>query len=184
MTKTKNNNLRKSDDKPDKALKVIGDEINLKSEDGVVKVEISLKNRQKATGFKTDATDYVLNATLSAIGQMLSAKEIEEIGEQLILTMSELAPIDGFEGVLISQMLTAYDQAMKCFRKADVNINSSKIYDRYMNHGVKLMRLYAQQLEALDKHRRKGKQKMIVEHVHVHEGGQAIVGNVNQGENV
>jgi hypothetical protein len=36
-------------------------------------------------------------------------------------------------------------------------------------------------LEALDKHRRGGNQKMTVEHVHVHEGGQAIVGNVNQG---
>ena len=32
-------------------------------------------------------------------------------------------------------------------------------------------------------HRRwgKGQQKMTVEHVHVHEGGQAIVGNVQQG---
>jgi len=33
-------------------------------------------------------------------------------------------------------------------------------------------------LEALNRHRGKGQQKVTVEHVHVHEGGQAMVGNV------
>jgi len=36
-------------------------------------------------------------------------------------------------------------------------------------------------LEALNKHRGKGQQKVTVEHVHVHQGGQAIVGHVAQG---
>jgi hypothetical protein len=36
-------------------------------------------------------------------------------------------------------------------------------------------------LEALNRHRGKGQQKVTVEHVHVHEGGQAIVGNVEGG---
>jgi hypothetical protein len=33
-------------------------------------------------------------------------------------------------------------------------------------------------LDALNRHRGKGAQKVTVEHVHVHEGGQAIVGNI------
>jgi hypothetical protein len=33
-------------------------------------------------------------------------------------------------------------------------------------------------LDALNRHRGKGQQKVTVEHVHVHEGGQAIVGTV------
>jgi hypothetical protein len=37
---------------------------------------------------------------------------------------------------------------------------------------------YSTLLEALNRHRGKGSQKVAVEHVHVHEGGQAIVGNV------
>ena len=36
-------------------------------------------------------------------------------------------------------------------------------------------------MEALDKHRGKGSQKITVEHVNVHAGGQAIVGNVKAG---
>src|SRR3974390_2166250 len=37
---------------------------------------------------------------------------------------------------------------------------------------------YSTLLETLNRPRGKGQQKVVVEHVHVHEGGQAIVGNV------
>jgi hypothetical protein len=39
-------------------------------------------------------------------------------------------------------------------------------------------RTYAMLLEALNRHRGKGQQKVTIEHVHVHEGGQAVVGVV------
>jgi len=42
----------------------------------------------------------------------------------------------------------------------------------------KLSRTYSALVETLNRHRGKGQQKMTVEHVHVYEGGQAIVGNV------
>jgi hypothetical protein len=50
-----------------------------------------------------------------------------------------------------------------------------------LNQANKLSRTYATLLEALNRHRGKGQQKVTVEHVHVHEGGQAIVGNVTPG---
>jgi hypothetical protein len=42
----------------------------------------------------------------------------------------------------------------------------------------KLCRTYAVLLDALNRHRGKGQQKVTVEHVHVHSGGQAVVGIV------
>jgi hypothetical protein len=42
----------------------------------------------------------------------------------------------------------------------------------------KLSRTYATLVEALNRHRGKGQQKVTVEHVHVHAGGQAVVGVV------
>jgi hypothetical protein len=45
-------------------------------------------------------------------------------------------------------------------------------------HAGKLSRTFATLLEALNRHRGKGQQKMMVEHVHVHSGGQAVVGMV------
>jgi hypothetical protein len=43
---------------------------------------------------------------------------------------------------------------------------------------MRLNRTFTAQVEALASLRRGGKQKMTVEHVHVHPGGQAIVSNV------
>jgi len=45
---------------------------------------------------------------------------------------------------------------------------------------TKLMRTFASLVESLSRYRGKGEQKMIIEHVHVHRGGQAIVGPVTQ----
>jgi hypothetical protein len=42
------------------------------------------------------------------------------------------------------------------------------------------MRTYTLQVEALARKRRKGEQTVNVKHVHVHAGGQAVVGNVTQ----
>ena len=47
------------------------------------------------------------------------------------------------------------------------------------NLAVKLLRTFTMQLEALQRYRGKGQQKVTVEHVHVNAGGQAIVGTVH-----
>lgn len=50
--------------------------------------------------------------------------------------------------------------------------------DVNLKHAEKLMAVYTKQIEALNKHRGKGQQKITVKHVNVEAGGQAIVGNV------
>jgi hypothetical protein len=45
----------------------------------------------------------------------------------------------------------------------------------------KLTRTSVQLVSAINSHRGKGEQKMTVEHVHIHRGGQAIVGQVGAG---
>jgi diadenosine tetraphosphate (Ap4A) HIT family hydrolase len=42
----------------------------------------------------------------------------------------------------------------------------------------RLQRAFTTQLDALSNMRRGGRQKVVVEHVHIYPGGQAIVGNV------
>src|SRR6266404_2215095 len=49
-----------------------------------------------------------------------------------------------------------------------------------LNQANKLSRTYAVLLDALNRHRGKGQQKVTVEHVHVHSGGQAVVGTVER----
>ena len=51
-----------------------------------------------------------------------------------------------------------------------------------LNQANKLSRTYAALTEALDRHRGKGQQRITVEHVNVHAGGQAIVGAVTPSD--
>ena len=46
----------------------------------------------------------------------------------------------------------------------------------------KLSRTFMMQIEALNRYRGKGQQKMTVEHVHINSGGQAIIGNVTKND--
>lgn len=70
---------------------------------------------------------------------------------------------------------------MKCFYQA-TETNYAPNYLDKINLATKLTRTFTAQMEALSKYRNKGKQKITVEHVEVKDGGQAIVGNVeNRG---
>jgi hypothetical protein len=53
-----------------------------------------------------------------------------------------------------------------------------------LNQANKLSRTYTLLLDALNRHRGKGQQRVTVEHVHVHQGAQAIVGTVEAGGGV
>jgi hypothetical protein len=57
--------------------------------------------------------------------------------------------------------------------------NGIKRLDVLGNLTTKFMRTYTMQVEALARKRRKGEQNVTVRHVHIHAGGQAVVGNVN-----
>jgi len=95
-----------------------------------------------------------------------------------IAMLDELKPSDGQEAMLTAQMVAVHMAAMDCLARAMHPSQSFAGRELNLKHGAKLSRIYAEQVAALDKHRRKGQQTVTVEHVHVHEGGQAIVGAV------
>jgi hypothetical protein len=53
--------------------------------------------------------------------------------------------------------------------------------DVYGNYAIKLLRLQAELLHAFDRHRRGTSQTVEVRHLHIHPGGQGVVGIVNSG---
>jgi len=175
--------------KPGKAIKKIDKKAPVKSkkEKTIVKqlsetFKISEDALVESTGFGKDGADIVVYAILKTlIPEGGDTKQTIKKINRFLSAMAELNPLDGFEGILISQLICTYKNAMDCFRIANSNKNIDDLFFKLQNQGIKLMRLYNQQLETLDKHRNKGRQKMTVEHVHVYKGGQAIVGEVTQG---
>jgi hypothetical protein len=93
-----------------------------------------------------------------------------------------IGPKDELEGMLAAQMIAAHSAAMECYRRAMIRDQSFEGRRENLNQANKLSRTYTTLLEALSRHRGKGQQKVTVEHVHVHSGGQAIVGAVEQKE--
>jgi hypothetical protein len=90
-----------------------------------------------------------------------------------------IAPRDELEGMLAVQMVSTHTLAMEFLRRAALPGMPDLGVEVNVNRATKLMRVFGTQMEALSRYRGKGEQKMIVEHVHVHKGGQAIVGPVN-----
>jgi hypothetical protein len=105
----------------------------------------------------------------------------EDQNKQMVATVAALhgiKPRDELEGMMAAQMLAAHNAAMECFRRAMLPEQTVEGRQDNLNAANKLSRTYAVLVETLNKHRGKGQQKVTVEHVHVHSGGQAIVGHV------
>jgi hypothetical protein len=64
-------------------------------------------------------------------------------------------------------------------KRAALEGQYSEAVDANVLRAIRLMRVFSEQVEAVQKLKGKaGQQRVTVEHVHVHEGGQAIVGTV------
>jgi hypothetical protein len=85
---------------------------------------------------------------------------------------------NNLELMLITQMLSVHDLQQEAMRVSKVNLDNPKA-QYLINASIKLSNTFTQQAALLSKLQGKGSQKIIVEHVDVHDGGQAIVGDVS-----
>ena len=94
-------------------------------------------------------------------------------------------PKDEVEAMLAANMAVANITLLELVARTRAAIaghlyqgNGLKRLDVLGNLTNKFMRTFAIQIEALARKRRKGEQTVTVRHLHVHAGGQAVVGNV------
>jgi hypothetical protein len=92
--------------------------------------------------------------------------------------MIGIKPKDEFEGMIAAQLIACHNASMECHRRAMLREQTIEGRRESLSQANKLSRTYATLLESLNRHRGKGQQKVVVEHVHVHAGGQAVVGTV------
>ncbi|MBI4804617.1 MAG: hypothetical protein HY795_05215 [Desulfovibrio sp.] len=138
---------------------------------------------QNSTGFSSVAQGanfiaQVTQAITPFFGQ--DAETVQKALNDSAANLLELKPGDATEALLVGQMLASNNAAMDCMRRAMLKDQTSYGREFNLKFADRFMRTYTAQMEALTKYRKGGQQKVIVEHVHVYQGGQAIVGNVNQ----
>lgn len=105
-----------------------------------------------------------------------------EVVNQVTPLLHAIETRDELEGMLAAQMVSIHNLTMEIMKRVSIPDQTVEGVNNNINRITKLSRTFVAQLEALDRHRNKGKQKMIVEHVHINKGGQAIIGNVDRGE--
>jgi hypothetical protein len=93
--------------------------------------------------------------------------------------MVEIKPETLTQAMLAAQMIGVHHAALSYLERAALQSKSLDDLDAAARVSTRFMRLYMEQLEAMAKLKGKtGQQKVTVEYVHVHHGGQAIVGAV------
>lgn len=95
-----------------------------------------------------------------------------------IAALGGIHPKDELEGMMAAQLIAAHNATMECYRRAMLPDQPFEGRREALNQASKLSRTHAKLVDALDKHRGKGQQKVTVEHVHVYAGGQAVVGTI------
>lgn len=87
---------------------------------------------------------------------------------------------DAAEALLVTQMAAIHLATMMLARKLN-HVETNPQQDAAERAVNKLARTFLVQMDTLKRYRSKGQQVVRVERVTIHEGGQAIVGNVEGG---
>ena len=129
---------------------------------------------------------YLMTQTAGTFENVLSSDggnedKLEGALNNCLALLNGIQPQDEIEGMLACQMIAVHNLAMNALRRAMITDQSFEGRQSNVNHATKMLRTYTAQMEALKRYRTGGQQKVEVKHVHVNEGGQAIVGDVALG---
>jgi hypothetical protein len=144
--------------------------------------QLSTRKFSNLSGCNSDEWTFnLLNDTTSPVWDRDNSRE-EKIDRALgvAAALAEIRPQDPVEGMLASQMITIHTASMMSFARASRPGVSPELYDLHMKHAGRLSKTFSALVEALNRHRGKGEQRIVIERVTVN-GGQAVVGAVDTG---
>jgi hypothetical protein len=130
--------------------------------------------------------EYLLNQVVQTFRGCVSSDGVDydklvSFANNAMALLSGIQPRDEVEGMLAVQMIAVHNTAMETMTRAMITDQTFEGREAAANQATKMLRTFAAQMEALKRYRTGGQQRVIVEHVHVTAGGQAIVGVVNRG---
>ncbi|RUR08565.1 hypothetical protein ELY14_11185 [Legionella septentrionalis] len=105
---------------------------------------------------------------------------MEQAKQKSIDAMEALDATGGLQSMLSAQMLSIHELQQRTMTYANASSNL-ELQKYYTNTAIKLANCFTQQANILAKLQGVGGQKIIVERVDVHQGGQAVVGNIQGG---
>ena len=128
-----------------------------------------------STAFASAELNHLLGMTQKADGTW-DATRIDA----LLAVVDGAQPANEIEAMLACQMAVTHGLIMNLIRRA-ARADQISQFEAAGGMAAKLLKAFAGHAELLNKLKRGGEQTMRIEHVHVHPGGQAIVGKVTTG---
>jgi len=132
---------------------------------------------RKESNFKNNLINENMIASNNIRSSNFNLEQARQLSDDALVV---LGAEDGLQSMLVAQMLSIHklQQATMAFAQSVIDLEAKK---SYTNTSVKLANCFVQQAALLAKLQGIGGQKITVERVEVHQGGQAIVGNINRG---
>jgi hypothetical protein len=137
-------------------------------------------------GSRSDRFNHALIEAMTRTGWFPSGQSEEDRNRQLFVAVTGLRafrPTDEIEAMIAAQAMAAHHASMECSRRAMIPDQPFEAAQGFRKAAANASRTFVELLSALDRKRGKGGQQVVrVEHVHIHPGGQALVGNVRAGD--
>lgn len=134
----------------------------------------------QATGFVYAGYELLKPLAIS----LCKGGSVEEIISKLndvTRLLQEFQPRDPIEGMICGQIIVLQRKWLDLLEKAECQKSSSQWANTYFNAANKLLGRSQTAIQLLISHRRGGKQKVTVEHIHVAPGAQAAIGLFSTG---
>lgn len=141
-------------------------------------VKVSLNGNARIFGTNNENSTLALAKQVTSVVPTVAGKLDVQNLKCAFATIRGIGPKDELEGLLVVQMMGVHNLAMKCLERAAWGNQTTEGMEANIHLATKLTRTFTAQMEALNRHRGKIGQPMVVGNVNVNEGGQAVVGPV------
>ena len=132
--------------------------------------------------FGNTMSDEFVEVLLGKLVEALRPGSLEALEEPTVnaalAIIDSMYPQSELEALLAVQIIAAGFSGLRLLRQSQQQMTQDYI-DTYGNYAIKLLRLQNEMIQTFDRYRRGNKQTVEVRHVHIHPGGQGVVGIIN-----
>jgi len=132
--------------------------------------------------FGNTMSDEFAEVLLGKLLEALRPAALESLEEPTVnaalAIIDSMCPQSELEALLAVQIIAAGFSGLRLLRQSQQQMTQDYI-DVYGNYAIKLLRLQNEMIQTFDRYRRGNKQTVEVRHVHIHPGGQGVVGIIN-----
>jgi hypothetical protein len=131
-----------------------------------------------AAAVSDEFVDVILGKLVEALRPGLYDQLEEATLNAALAIIDSMQPRSELQALLAVEIIATGFAGLRFLRQSHRNMTEDFI-NVYGNYAIKLLRLQNEMIQTFERYRRGSKQTVEVRHVHIHPGGQGVVGIIN-----